>query len=489
MIKKATICCGFSLLLLMVSLTNWGGISWSALLGIDFPEVLLYKSVPQILVMALVLFASAAGLRRTPSIARLSAWQMGLSVGMMACFVALSSQPSILGVLGSTGASLVAATGLGLSCGGMFLLWGRLVGSLPQTEALQISLVALVIHAVLYTVFGIIGSAGAGQSVFLLVCVAASAALYCASLRIDGGTPSAAPAESGRTSMQGLGRIVKETRSQLLCVMAVVFSFAFVRTTALMGLDDKDLVNQLGNALIILTSIALYVCWIARPRARQNEERIDIIRLYRMSFPVIATIAVGLPLFNSTLLLGAAAVLHALFFVILVFTIIASFDLAKSINVSPVPVFGLFSGAAFLSIAVSTLITYFIYRSRTVDFAAVSVCALAVMYVLSMAYAGIQKAVKKEAEAKRTASAAFDTTGASTLTDDIAERCERLAARFALTERERDVLTLLVKGHSVRGMATQLFVTENTVRTHTKNLYKKLDVHSKQDVLDLLERV
>jgi two-component system NarL family response regulator len=55
----------------------------------------------------------------------------------------------------------------------------------------------------------------------------------------------------------------------------------------------------------------------------------------------------------------------------------------------------------------------------------------------------------------------------------------RLAERFAgsaLTERETDVLKLIVAGFSNKRIATQLFISEATVKTHINNLLSKLGV-------------
>jgi two-component system NarL family response regulator len=55
----------------------------------------------------------------------------------------------------------------------------------------------------------------------------------------------------------------------------------------------------------------------------------------------------------------------------------------------------------------------------------------------------------------------------------------RLAERFAgsaLTERETDVLKLIVAGFSNKKIATQLFISEATVKTHINNLLSKLGV-------------
>ena len=53
----------------------------------------------------------------------------------------------------------------------------------------------------------------------------------------------------------------------------------------------------------------------------------------------------------------------------------------------------------------------------------------------------------------------------------------------ALTERELEVLHLIDAGLSNREIANRLYISLNTVRTHTKNLYCKLDVHSRTQAI------
>ncbi|MFP3918815.1 response regulator transcription factor [Lysinibacillus telephonicus] len=49
----------------------------------------------------------------------------------------------------------------------------------------------------------------------------------------------------------------------------------------------------------------------------------------------------------------------------------------------------------------------------------------------------------------------------------------------ALTPRERDVLAELTKGKSNREIASSLFVTEKTVKTHISNIFTKLEVQDR----------
>lgn len=55
-----------------------------------------------------------------------------------------------------------------------------------------------------------------------------------------------------------------------------------------------------------------------------------------------------------------------------------------------------------------------------------------------------------------------------------------------LSPRETEVAALVVRGNTVAAIARKLFISENTVRGHTKAIYRKLAIHSKQELIDLL---
>ena len=53
-------------------------------------------------------------------------------------------------------------------------------------------------------------------------------------------------------------------------------------------------------------------------------------------------------------------------------------------------------------------------------------------------------------------------------------RNEARQAELGITPRELEILEALAAGHSNREIAERLFVSENTVKTHTANLFAKL---------------
>ena len=59
---------------------------------------------------------------------------------------------------------------------------------------------------------------------------------------------------------------------------------------------------------------------------------------------------------------------------------------------------------------------------------------------------------------------------------------------YGLTDRERDVLGLLARGYTQKSIADELGLALNSVRTYAKTLYLKLGVHSRQEVIELMNQ-
>ena len=52
-----------------------------------------------------------------------------------------------------------------------------------------------------------------------------------------------------------------------------------------------------------------------------------------------------------------------------------------------------------------------------------------------------------------------------------------------LTEREMEVLTLVAQGLNNRDIAKELFISENTVKNHVRNILEKLHLHSRMEAV------
>ncbi|WP_302964403.1 response regulator transcription factor [uncultured Adlercreutzia sp.] len=82
-------------------------------------------------------------------------------------------------------------------------------------------------------------------------------------------------------------------------------------------------------------------------------------------------------------------------------------------------------------------------------------------------------------------------------TPDAAERTggrfsakvKKVASLYLLTERETDILFELAKGGSASYIQEKYYISASTVKTHIRNIYRKLDIHKRSDLLRLLEEI
>jgi DNA-binding NarL/FixJ family response regulator len=54
---------------------------------------------------------------------------------------------------------------------------------------------------------------------------------------------------------------------------------------------------------------------------------------------------------------------------------------------------------------------------------------------------------------------------------------------YNLSDREKQVLSLLVNGYSYKMIASEMYIAIDTVRSHIKKIYEKLQVNSKSEAV------
>jgi DNA-binding CsgD family transcriptional regulator len=64
-----------------------------------------------------------------------------------------------------------------------------------------------------------------------------------------------------------------------------------------------------------------------------------------------------------------------------------------------------------------------------------------------------------------------------------------LVSQLELSKRELEILSLLSQGHSNQEIATKLFVSLSTVKTHIQNLFEKLDVKRRTQAVEKAKRL
>jgi DNA-binding NarL/FixJ family response regulator len=63
------------------------------------------------------------------------------------------------------------------------------------------------------------------------------------------------------------------------------------------------------------------------------------------------------------------------------------------------------------------------------------------------------------------------------------ERCASVPLPDTLTRREREILAEIVRGHMLKEMTVALGISQGTLNTHMSNLYRKLGVNSRSEIM------
>lgn len=71
---------------------------------------------------------------------------------------------------------------------------------------------------------------------------------------------------------------------------------------------------------------------------------------------------------------------------------------------------------------------------------------------------------------------------------DLDSRISSIATQYGLSPRETEVFTLWATGHGSKAIEERLVVSSSTVKTHLRHIYDKCDVHSRAEILELLEQ-
>lgn len=66
-------------------------------------------------------------------------------------------------------------------------------------------------------------------------------------------------------------------------------------------------------------------------------------------------------------------------------------------------------------------------------------------------------------------------------------QCEAVANCYLLSQRETEVFYYLAKGYNAAAIQQQLVISKGTTKTHIRHIYRKLNIHSQQELIDLVD--
>jgi DNA-binding CsgD family transcriptional regulator len=66
--------------------------------------------------------------------------------------------------------------------------------------------------------------------------------------------------------------------------------------------------------------------------------------------------------------------------------------------------------------------------------------------------------------------------------------CMEICNEYDLTIRESEVFTLLCKGRTARSICEKLFISESTAKSHIYHIYRKTELHSQQQIIEMVDK-
>lgn len=391
---------------------------------------------------------------------------------------------------------------IGAGAAGFVLAWVRLLATKTRRESIIIGT-----QGMLYTPFVYWGLTLCPQAITAFMMPLIFMPLFTLSLMLetrDADFSSRMFTDPPRLRADDYRRTFSDYWRLALCIATFGFACGAMRSLVISDASIGAAVNSMSMIGALVSATALFWFWNFRTA------RFNVAAFYRLLFPIVVVGFFLLP-FSGTLLPGGypvafAGLLYAIYTATYALVLIQCNQAARARNVNPVFIFGILGGIVYLMHDFGFITGQFaesLLIPGTQPFASLALAAVALTSLIYYVGQGGWKAAASPnrmqvehielimsahaPEMRKRASAGTATGQRQSVLDKTSKSCRAVAEHFTLSERETEVMELIVRGHTVKRIAEELLISENTVRTHSKRLYAKLDIHKKQELRDLVE--
>lgn len=388
-----------------------------------------------------------------------------LAGGIVTAAGTLALSHPALALIGN-GASLLYVSGsvlTGIGSGIIVTMWAELFASLGSKRTVNYSVLALLIAAGLYFIIRLIPTDMAQVIVAILPLVSMGLFLH---------YKHSAP----RLPRRNRNVRVKEKPPVKLIAIALFFGASFGIMKGLLApagnewIVVRDLLNIVaivGGSLAIFVTMSVY--------------KMDFDHLtYQIALPLMAAGFLFLPLAEPWNVIGTAV--HQAgyqYFYIVLWALWPVVVARGKVPAGWVVGWGLFSiqlGQFIGSVAASIVIGLIATELQMAMLSAGFIFAILIiaLFALGNGSANTAWGFVKPMEEADTAS-------------DFEKAGTRLARRCHLSPREVEVFFLLAKGRNRAFISEELVIGDETTKSHIKSIYRKADVHSQQELINLIE--
>lgn len=516
---------GYACFLTVNATSIWGGVFPFLPLEFQTAEVTLTFFLAQALAFGGAFVASTFGSYFFPRGARrmLVSLSALLVFGGSACLIAAMYIPNGALVLVAMGGIL-----LGIGCAGMFMLWQRYFASLPSTQGNVRLMVGTAAAPLIYFALYLVPIALTAFLIplaFVPLC-ALCIALSVREMHIDQPMFEDIPQHHPRVYRQAIADYWRSA----LCVGSLAFVSGIIRGIALLHEEMSMVVNSASMVGAFVSAAVLLILWY------RMTFRFGLTSVFRVVYPLVITGFLLLPFLGTAYLNLCAAFAYLVFSLVQMLMMMQCAQVSRDRGINPVFIYAFFGGIAYIMQSMGFLLGW-LSDSASVDGSTrLFIVAMTSSYVLGMTLLATTGTLFKplasrdaaavapieflplsaEAAGGRMRRGALATKGAvgvadgtdvrlsdgktpkkrrnrpsasddaGIIRDRTSKQCLALQERYSLSLRETEVMELIARGNSMASIAERLIISENTVRTHAKHIYTKLDIHKRQELLDML---
>ncbi len=490
---------GFALFLAVNATAVWGGVFPFLPLNIQTPAFTVAFFLAQSIVFALSYFLSTLGVYFFPQpTRRFLVWAAGVPyfAGWCALIAAVYMRGYAL-AFAVTGGALI-----GVGSAGFYMAWQRLFASQKPSIGNRDLIVGTFLAPIIYFALYLIPIA---VTVFLVPLVfmplfALCIVLTSRTVNLDQPMFRDIPREHPAVYRQALSDYWRSAFS----MGAFALSCGVMRALAVDTPEVGTLVNLFSMGSMLVAAGALMLTW------QLKSLRINVSLAFRVLFPFVITAFLLLPIFGSSYLAPFAGALYAIYNCAIILMMIQCAQASRDRGINPVFIYGFFAGIVYILHDLGYMGGLMVIDLNVFGVQPLTAIALFTVYLLAIMYFVGQGGFKQALSPNRTraehieliptaaspatrhrASASADAAGDEAapqkgFRDRLSKQCALVKKHYKLSDREVEIMELVARGDTVVRVAQKLMVSENTVRTHTKRIYTKLDIHKKQEMLDLL---
>lgn len=501
---------GYATFLSINATSIWGGIYPYLPAACQTSVTTIVFYTVQIAVFWLAFCAAMAFTWARPSFARgahVLAFSAPFALGPLMLVAAMYFEGAAFGLV------VAAAALIGLGGAGYLVSWQRVFASLDSARGNLALIKGTGFSALLYFFLCFIPTALTAYLIPLVLVPLAGLCLWIAARDTDADQPmfDDVPREHALVYKNAL----RESFLPALSVGALGFCSGAIRFIAVTHQDLLSTINIFSMFALLAVVTAFYLVW------RRRTIHVDLMSVFRVLFPIAATCLIVLPFAGPEFTTVGSGVTYACFMLATVLMMMHCGQISRDSGINPVIVFAFYGSITYFMQMCGYLVGYASGSASGLGLEQLSFVGLVALYVLLLiALVGrrvgklhtnrleflmltppgqareaatseiaVSQAVRENATAGEHGGASVEGQGDVQLTDRLSKQCLRLSELYGLSSRESEVVELIARGHSGPAIAEMLFISENTMRTHSKRIYAKLGIHKKQELLVLLEQM